>query len=109
MEEWKPLSFNPDYLISSYGRVLSKKFNQQPIERILKNNNNGGGYDYVKIRGKNYYIHHLVYDHFVGTQRAEGFEIDHIDRDKHNNRISNLRYVSISENRLNRGSWKKSI
>ena len=102
MEEWKPISFNSDYLISSYGRVLSKKYNQQPIEKILKNNNNGLGYQYVKIKGKNYYIHQLVYDHFISTERQEGFEIDHIDRDKTNNTVSNLRYVTISENRLNR-------
>lgn len=33
----------------------------------------------------------------------EGLEIDHINRVRHDNRISNLRVVTHSENSVNRG------
>ncbi len=36
------------------------------------------------------------------------YEIDHIDRDKSNNNINNLRICTRSENMLNRKKWKQS-
>lgn len=45
-------------------------------------------------------IHYLVAYHFIG-ERPEGLVIDHIDRDKQNNNVSNLRYVTVSENNRN--------
>jgi len=43
----------------------------------------------------------LVWEAFNGKIPA-GLEIDHIDRDKHNNTLSNLRLVTHSENCLNK-------
>jgi len=39
-------------------------------------------------------------EHFVGP-RPEGLVIDHIDRDRLNNIVSNLRYVTQKENMFN--------
>ena len=44
-------------------------------------------------------VHRVVYETHVG-KIPKGFEIDHIDGNKHNNDITNLRVVTRSENML---------
>ena len=46
------------------------------------------------------FMHHLV------LPRKDGFEIDHINGNGLDNRRENLRYVTCSENRYNRGPTK---
>lgn len=50
-------------------------------------------------------IHRLVAKHFIGP-RPNNKVVDHIDRNKLNNDVSNLRYVSYSENAKNTGTYK---
>lgn len=45
-----------------------------------------------KVRGKNKYIHHLV------LGKKPGWQIDHINQDKLDNRRCNLRYVKPQQN-----------
>ena len=66
-------------------------------ERIVKPNNKG--YIKIQIGGKNYFVHRLIMEAFVGESEQE---VDHIDRNKSNNNFHNLRYCSRSENSLNR-------
>lgn len=61
------------------------------------------GYLRVKIGGKTRSVHSLVLDTFAG-QCPEGMVIDHKDRDRSNNALFNLHYVSLSENSMNRGN-----
>jgi hypothetical protein len=61
---------------------------------------NNGRYLSVNNDGKLILAHRLAWYLFYG-QWPEG-EIDHIDRDKHNNRISNLREAKHWENLQNR-------
>ena len=53
------------------------------------------GYESVKIDGREYYVHHLVWFYY---HKRWPIEIDHIDRCKINNRIENLREVTRKEN-----------
>jgi len=46
-------------------------------------------------------VHKLVTRHFIG-ERPNGMDIDHKDKNKLNNKISNLRYVTRSENMKNK-------
>lgn len=46
---------------------------------------------------KNYRVHRLVYKTFVG-EIPEGMVIDHIDGNRNNNNVRNLRCVTVSEN-----------
>jgi len=58
------------------------------------------GYREIKINGKLYYSHRLIYIYHNG-EIADGLHIDHIDRDKLNNNIENLRLVTRQENYFN--------
>jgi hypothetical protein len=59
----------------------------------------GRGYVNVKLNGKTYTAHRLVYLMLHGYAPEM---IDHIDRDKTNNRIENLRPATASQNVCNR-------
>ena len=59
---------------------------------------------------KVYYQHTLAYIHSIDELEYDTskFEIDHINRIRDDNRITNLRLISISDNRKNRIFSKKS-
>lgn len=57
------------------------------------------GYLFGAVRGKNVYAHRVIRALLDGEWPAG--EIDHINRDKTDNRPENLRVVTHSENRLN--------
>jgi len=87
---------NSDYLISSDGRVWSNK-----RQKLLKPGINKPGYKYVifRISGKSkvYAIHRLVVITHI-KEISDGMVVDHIDGDKLNNDITNLRIVSVEQN-----------
>lgn len=60
------------------------------------------GYGRVRVEGRMYLIHRLVWLWHKGYLPEN--DIDHIDRDKTNNRIENLREVSKSCNLQNTGN-----
>ena len=77
------------------GKFLSDKVSRkhQYITNSLK------GYDIPVYR------HHLVAKYFITNPRPDIFtDIDHIDRNKTNNKASNLRYCTSYINMLNRES-----
>lgn len=92
MENWKIVESCPNYSISSLGQVRNNK-----TGRILKNQSATNLYLFVGICGKTTYIHQLVTHHFIG-KRPKDRVVDHIDGNRFNNNISNLRYISLSEN-----------
>lgn len=56
------------------------------------------GFDY-----KNVYVHRVVWEMHNG-QIPDGFEIDHIDRNRSNNKIENLRLATPQQNQRNKSS-----
>ena len=76
---------------------------------IMKPQEKEDGYLWVKLskyvngekERKKYYIHRLVGTQYIPNPDNKP-EIDHIDRNKKNNNINNLRWVSRNENRKNR-------
>lgn len=60
------------------------------------------GYVMTAVDSKNTYLHHLV------LKPKKGFHIDHINRDKLDNRSCNLRWVTPSVNTKN-SDWYDSI
>lgn len=63
------------------------------------------GYRRVRYRRKHYLAHRLVWLHVVGEWPQD--EIDHIDRNKLNNRIENLRVVGRKHNQQNQRAARK--
>lgn len=100
MEEWRPI-FN-NYEVSNTGRVRSTKF---PWREDKAQHFDKDGYLqcalYWNQQQKTLKIHQLVALAFLG-ERPDGLVIDHIDRNKTNNRADNLRYVTQKENVRNK-------
>lgn len=65
------------------------------------------GYRYIGIDGKRHYAHRLAWQMVYGSI-PDGMEIDHIDHNPSNNRITNLRLVTKAENRQNRAKDRRN-
>lgn len=96
MEEWKQIPGMESYYVSTLGNVKSRLYNK---ERILKPFMNG---EYLGIwlgAGNKHKIHRLVASVFLGYN--DNMMVDHINRNKHDNKLSNLRWVTASQNSIN--------
>lgn len=62
--------------------------------------NSGRGYRQVYTARNHYLVHRLVAETFLG-EIPKGHEVDHIDRNRSNNALDNLRIVTSHENRVN--------
>lgn len=86
----------PNYLIYETGDVFNDKTN-----RFLKPQNNDTGYSVVNLykngKSKQFKIHRLVAIHYIPNPENKPF-VDHIDGDKTNNSIENLRWATNMEN-----------
>lgn len=58
------------------------------------------GYRYINIQGKRYAEHRLAW--FYVHKQMPKYLIDHINHDRADNRLENLRQVTVSENARNR-------
>lgn len=107
-EIWNPCGFRKWYEINTDGvvREISTK-------TIVKQHTDKNGYKYVVLKNgrkrnntKKFYVHRLMCDAFiVNRNRFEDrryYQIDHIDRDRGNNNINNLRYVPTEVNQSNK-------
>lgn len=95
---------------SKYQVSACAKIRNIATGKILNNNSLSSGYQIVRIKNddgliKPVYVHHIVAKTFIPF--IEGYEIDHIDRDKSNNNLTNLRYLTRSQNCLNQGPRNK--
>ena len=93
----------PKYLIYQDGKVQNKK-----TEKFLKGIDNGRGYLHVSLYHEGKYqtrrIHILLALQFIPNPENKP-HVDHIDRNNKNNDISNLRWVTPSENNQNKGKF----
>ena len=63
-------------------------------------NGRGNGYLAVRVAGKSYYVHRLVVETYFGEIPPD-CEVDHINRNRSDNHVANLRIVTRCENHRN--------
>ena len=116
MAKLKEIKGFEDYYASEDGTIWSTKvayrYNPNGEMRLVRPRTHPSGYLYYGLfvgtgpskkrlwrRG-----HRLIYETHIGKIK-NGYEIDHIDGNKHNNKIDNLRLVTRSENML--AMWER--
>jgi len=105
MEIWKEIKDYENYQVSTLGNVKRKKGYQSKNERLLKPINNGKDYLSVTLSKngtvKRFYIHRLVAKTFLENKENKK-EVNHIDGIRINNKLTNLEWVTSSENHNHR-------
>ena len=95
------------YKISDHGNVMSYV---RRNKKLIKPCDNGTGYLQVQLRyGERgnrkrevTLVHKLVAEAFLNYPRSNKYlEVDHIDRNRRNNHVDNLRVINRSDNQFN--------
>lgn len=100
-EEWRPVvGFEGRYEVSSLGSVRNVT-----TGKVLRAPLCTSGYPHLNLSAgcgvrKAAVVHQLVASAFIGPRQG-GMQVDHINRDKSDNRLLNLRYVTPSQNKCN--------
>ena len=109
-EIWKAIEDYPNYEVSNLGNVRNKK-----TKRVLRPAKLNTGYLQVRIkdstgvyRGRN--IHRLAMITFNPVENMDDLQVDHIDFNRQNNCLENLRWLTPTENRRRKsGSNRKKV
>ena len=103
MEEiWRDIKgFEGKYMVSNLGRVKSLNYNKTGKEKIMKGVPDGYGYFQLSLckegKVKNCRINRLVAQAFIPNTESKP-QVNHIDGDKTNNRVTNLEWTTQEEN-----------
>lgn len=99
-EIWKEIDTEHNFYISNKGRI---KQNIKDNEWKLLNLYRYTGYIIAFIHRKIYYLHRLIAENFIIDKPVnyKELEVDHIDGNKSNNNVDNLRFCTHYENMQN--------
>ena len=93
-----------NYVIYENGEVYNSHTKKR-LAQSLNNKDKEKGYYIVKLYNedgkKNFKIHRLLAQYFIPNNDIKKICVDHIDRNSHNNDLSNLRWVTVKENNSN--------
>lgn len=85
--------------------VLFWKVNRGTVKAgSVCGNTHHSGYRRTKLHNRELLIHRVIWNMFNGPI-PDGMELDHINRNKRDNRIENLRLATHGDNMLNRGGF----
>lgn len=108
---WRPVpGIDPTrLLVSSEGMVKVRFGNRKELSDAYPGHKTEQGYMRCQAAGKQYWVHRAVAAAFLPLPPSKQHTIDHIDQDKTNNRVENLRWASHSEQMYNRkNGWTKT-
>ena len=105
-EKWLPIKgYEGLYEVSNYGRVRSLNYRRKGVRKVLKCYARLGYYiktSLVKDGVRKYYrVHRLVAQAFLPQPMEGQTQVEHINTDKRDNRVQNLRWVSPKGNMAN--------
>lgn len=94
-------NFESNYeIMSEYPFVIKNKKTGKILKEHISH-----GYVQVSLNGKPYYKHRLIGLQFLPNPDPINFGvIDHINHDRTDNHLENLRWCSLSDNNINRSS-----
>jgi 3'-phosphoadenosine 5'-phosphosulfate (PAPS) 3'-phosphatase len=93
--------FEGKYQATTTGEIFSLK-----NKKFLSKGDDTYGYDTCNLEGKTYKVHKLIGMTFLDNPNSH-IQIDHTNRNRKDNNVSNLRYVSSSENQNNKRPYAK--
>ena len=101
---WINCLVDEDYEIyNEFPYYIRRKSNK----RIIKERVGNKGYVQVKLKKVKYYKHRIVAIQFIqNDEPLVKNEVDHINHDRADYHIENLRWCSSKENQLNKSSYK---
>lgn len=93
ISNYEPSCVSPNYLVNcGTGKIINKANNR------LIGITNRHSYEMVTIDKKSYYVHRIVYETYSKQPIPSHLTVDHIDSNIFNNKISNLRLLTPSDN-----------
>ena len=105
LNNWEPLTdFEDDYEIEIEPPHMIRRRSNGWI--VIPSFNNRSGYIDISLNGKTYRYHRILAKHFIPNPDNLP-EIDHINKNKTDNSLENLRWVDRSENLRNRAKYVK--
>ena len=107
-EVWKQIEEFPDYKISNLGRVMSCKCCKWGKEKIMTIFNDRDNYQIICLSKKQRRINRLMGLAFIPNPDNLP-TVDHIDMNRQNNTLSNLRWASRKTQAQNRTSTRNDI
>ena len=94
-EVYKFLNSDNKVIVSSKGKILVKS--GKGFYRLVKSFKSLDGYDCVNIQNETYQVHSLVANAFLSDSPEPLSQILHVNGDKSDNSVSNLRWYSPEE------------
>lgn len=99
--DWEQIfSYKDGKLFWSHKR-FSVNHKEGYLAEVISKNGSCGGYSRVCFNGKRYRTHIIIWEMFNKRPVPKGMQIDHLDHNRSNNRIENLRLVTHKENGRN--------
>ena len=93
-EIWKTIPREPAFEVSNLGRVRNKQ-----TKNLHQGTDKGkNGYIVVSILNTPYRVHRLVMEAFAPIENSDILSVDHINGIRSDNRLENLRWMSLDEN-----------